>query len=318
MAGQFVVVAFVLTMGAALLLLPRVGAQGSASAQDGALSGRIAYIREGGVWLLADGKPQLLANNEVFRYPSWSPDGSRLGITIFGNAHSDLHTLNADGSPLRQLTFHTQVFRTQDTSFALHTRWSPDGKTLGFVSDRNSNDMEIWLADPERGAARRVSVDDGRGGVDGISWFPDSRSVAVASFRLSTTPLPVSQIWRYDTVGRAWQKLTEESEGAYDPAVSPDGKSLAYVARRGRDHTVWLAGADGKNPVPVMQKGRNRSLTWSPDGKYLAFLTDKVAGAEITAVAVSGDAESGLQVSQPQQLTTDQQIEIQGGLSWAK
>ena len=53
-------------------------------------------------------------------------------------------------------------------------RWSPDGKTLAFLSDRDGS-RQIWLIDPDGGeAVKPASVE---GGVSSFAWSPDGRKI---------------------------------------------------------------------------------------------------------------------------------------------
>jgi dipeptidyl aminopeptidase/acylaminoacyl peptidase len=72
--------------------------------------------------------------------------------------------------------------------------------------------------------------------------------------------------------------------GVSDPQISPDGKRVAFVvsepAERGkpekpRDTNIWVVPADGSEPArpfAASPKGET-SPRWSPDGRYLAFLS---------------------------------------------
>ena len=61
--------------------------------------------------------------------------------------------------------------------------------------------------------------------------------------------------------------------GAYDPAFSPDGQSIAFAARPDyRVNDLYMMTRDGKNPVQITPTGAARSPVWSPDGKKIAFL----------------------------------------------
>jgi Tol biopolymer transport system component len=77
------------------------------------------------------------------------------------------------------------------------------------------------------------------------------------------------------------------------PAHSPDGTRLAYFSNlKGVEmESIWVAGADGTNPVAIVQDGLvNIFPKWSPDGEHLIYLTP----SEYRRVSVSGGAPTTL------------------------
>ncbi|MEY3363422.1 MAG: hypothetical protein RLZZ538_966, partial [Actinomycetota bacterium] len=75
------------------------------------------------------------------------------------------------------------------------------------------------------------------------------------------------------------EKIISRQIGASSPAVSPDGKHVAYVVTRVDQKAnkyrsqVWVAAADGSTPPRPLTAGEKRdgNPNWSPDGTWLAF-----------------------------------------------
>src|SRR5215831_2480194 len=70
-----------------------------------------------------------------------------------------------------------------------------------------------------------------------------------------------------------------------DPQVSPDGNWVAYVlstvdsAKDKRNNDIWMISWDGKQNVQLTNNAENESLPrWSPDGKYISFLSSRGDG----------------------------------------
>lgn len=225
---------------------------------------------------------------------------------------SHIWQFHGDGSPPRQLT--------QGTALDKSPRWSPDGRTLAFVSDR-SGTAQVYLLDREGGEARQLGkLPLGAGP---CRWMPDGRSlltsaaVAVDPDRRGArapTQAPRKEeapevCWRLpyksDGVGYLLGRevhlfaldagsgeARQLTDGAFDVMgfdPSPNGRHIAYSrSREGRfAHCtdLWVCDSDGQ---------RHRRLThehatvmqpaWSPDGARIAF-----AGA-----LKEGDGESRL------------------------
>jgi dipeptidyl aminopeptidase/acylaminoacyl peptidase len=87
-----------------------------------------------------------------------------------------------------------------------------------------------------------------------------------------------------------------------EPAISPDGKWVAYTIGTPDLTTnavvtqVWLAPADGSSARQLTHDGNSSRPQWSPDGARIAFLSDRSGVTEIYVVAVVG--------GDPQKLTT--------------
>ena len=62
----------------------------------------------------------------------------------------------------------------------------------------------------------------------------------------------------------------------YNPTVSPDGKTIAYVSARDGDMEIYLIDADGQNERRITGEiGVSIHPAFSPDGQYLAYVSDR-------------------------------------------
>jgi dipeptidyl aminopeptidase/acylaminoacyl peptidase len=201
-------------------------------------------------------------------------------------------------------------------------RWSPDGRTLAFVSTRQ-NGPQLWLLPVAGGEARRVS--DLADGVSDPVWLPDGKGLLVTS---DIKWPPQQEIDRrngeYPTDARLWTGLlwrhwddwragkrqhlflvtpadgraadltpvdhdvpTIATSGDGDVSVAPDGKEIA-VALHGdssvADNTnvdVYVLGPDGSAMHPLTtSRGADNTPRYSPDGKWLAYLSMERPGFE--------------------------------------
>jgi dipeptidyl aminopeptidase/acylaminoacyl peptidase len=96
------------------------------------------------------------------------------------------------------------------------------------------------------------------------------------------------------------ERLVYQTVSAGDPQVSPDGRQVVYTlgradreADRGTSQ-LWLADVDGGQPRQLTWSGdRNREPRWSPDGRYIAFVSDRVqdnSGLFVLPMQAAGEA----------------------------
>jgi dipeptidyl aminopeptidase/acylaminoacyl peptidase len=190
---------------------------------------------------------------------------------------------------------------TEETASSSSPRWSPDGKSLAFLSARNGGKTQIWVMARTGGDARQVSKLEN--GASALEWSPDETRF-VCLTRTGPPPSKTSDVKHYthanykfnDTgwfdekrshvavvdaaTGDSKQITNGDDWNDLDPHWSPDGKSIAFVSNRtGKefdfDHNsdVWTIPAAGGALTKISDHaGPDRSPRWSPDGKWIAFL----------------------------------------------
>ena len=152
--------------------------------------------------------------------------------------------------------------------------WSPDGKSIAYVHREMQHSL-LRLVSPLGGPARTVLASDTRMG--SMSWLPDSRTMVLEIIPSANQSAELWVVW-LDT-GRHRQLTSPPAgiPGDTSPAVSPDGRSVAF-ARVTAWHTAELYLLD-LNPE-LSAAGVPRRLTalgytkwpaWTPDGKRIVF-----------------------------------------------
>jgi Tol biopolymer transport system component/DNA-binding winged helix-turn-helix (wHTH) protein len=244
------------------------------------------------------GEPRILTRPlapAVDRTPTFSPDGHRLaylscdGPSIGGTScHINVVAVDAGFIPVGS---PRQVPHVPPTSI-MGLAWSGDGKSLIFGA-ADFSFQYLW----------RVGVDGDRppdrieiAGVNAV--FP---SITAVGDRLAFARLvDDTDIYRFES-GKSARSVAPSSLFDGNPEFSPNGQRIAFSsARLANAVEVWVAGADGSEPVQLTHgPGRWQGApAWSPDGRQIAFDSQGNDGSwHIWTVNV----QTGLQ----QQITTD-------------
>lgn len=180
--------------------------------------------------------------------PAWSPDGNKLAIVLTYGANSQVYTINADGSGLKQIT-KSSAIDTEPT-------WSNDGKWIYFSSDRGGR-PQIYKTSSNGGDVQRVTFE----GAYNVSprFSPDGKSLAMirndgGKFRVALQDLVSGQV----------QLL---SEGAQDesPSFAPNGRMILYATRAGGRGALAAVSADGRVKQRLNESsGDIREPAWGP------------------------------------------------------
>ncbi|MBE3126283.1 MAG: S9 family peptidase, partial [Acidobacteria bacterium] len=256
-----------------------------------------------------------------------SPDGTSIAyvVTVMDKAAnrgaSDIWLVPARGGEPRRLT--------SSPAADMNPRWSPDGRTIAFISTR-SGSPQVWRIDPNGGEAvqlTRIST-----GASGVIWSPSGTHLAFVSSVFPDCLDDESNRKRMEAVeaskvkGRlfdhllirhwnAWSDGTRSHVfvipaaggafvditpgdfdvppialgGTQDYAFSTDGKEIAFVRNvdpefrlgLGTNNDIFVTGTGGGEPKKLTaNKANDHSPSYSPDGRFLAYLAMARPGFE--------------------------------------
>ncbi len=177
-------------------------------------------------------------------------------------------------------------------------RWSPDGRRIAFISDRNGK-SQVWLINPAGGEAEKLT--DVENGVQDFSWSPDGRQIAFLAQEGETEKetnkdggdiILVDQNWKMNHIHlinvetKESKQLTRENFSVSPRgglAWSPDGQSIAFTAVPTPTYIDMYIRTDvcivnvntGEINKRVERPGTDRLPKWSPDGSQIAFISTK-------------------------------------------
>ena len=227
---------------------------------------------------LADGKVTPIPGPAWLRIGGlkWLPDGNGLVMTA-----RDLET---QLSQVWLVSYPEGEARriTNDPNSYQGISVSADGSSIASV--RQERLVNIWKADGANAAiSDRVTRELGRDeGMSGVSWMPDGR--VVYTVRLAGS----QDLWITGSDGQ--RQLTFNAGSNFSPAVSPDGRHIAFISSRDGNPSLWRMNADGEDQVKLIdQQGIAGEPEFTPDGQWVVYdLTDDSNKTTIWKVRLDG------------------------------
>src|SRR2546427_4019930 len=249
---------------------------------------------------------------ERFEAPNWMPDGKTLLFntngriekipvaggtpqildTGFATRCNNDHGISPDGTQLvisdqsqeehRSLVYIVPIGggaprRITQKSPSYWHGWSPDGKTLAFVGQRN-DEFDIYTIPVAGGDETRLTT--AKGLDDGPEYSPDGQYIYFNSERTGHM-----QIWRMKADGSNQEQVFSDDYNNWFPHISPDGQWMVFLTYErdvtghpeNKDVMLRLMSLSDKK-ITVLAKlfggqGTINVPSWSPDNKRLAFVS---------------------------------------------
>ena len=283
------------------------------------------------VKIIGTGEPVRLTNGKTNAYfPIFSPDGKNIaffrstpetskiflisalggaerkicdvqsGATSFSFSPNGKTIATADRDPQTSANgiFSVDVatgvktrLTTPPENFTDHTpRFSPDGKQIAFVRAGIRDDQDLFVisaTDSTVQQPRRLTFD--QSGLSGLAWSADGAALIFTSKRGGSLSF---NLWEIAAEGGEPKPVITGGKNPINPAVAPDGKTVAFVERF-QDTNIWqlkseppaLAGrsiaqenlpANASSSDKIIASARpDHSQHISPDGKKIVFASER-------------------------------------------
>lgn len=231
-----------------------------------------------------------------------SPDGSQIVFDLLG----DLYSIPITGGQAKLLS--------GGSAWDMQPRFSPDGKQIAFISDRDGGD-NIWLMNVD-GSNRRALTKESFRLLSAPYWSPDGDWIIARKHFTNTRSLGAGEVWMYNVRGGSGVQLTQKSTDTSDvnePAFSPDGRWVYYSYSGPFDYNKDPNGGifqisrydrqTGRTEPVIAQAGGGVRPTPSPDGRFLAY----IRRVRLKTVLYVRDLETGVEQAVFDGLDKDQQ-----------
>ena len=271
-------------------------------------SQEVVYSMAGSLWKqrLDSGVAVQLTDGPGYDYqPDWSPDGKSVIYVSYQKDAMELWLLDLASGRSQQLTHAGAV--------NVEPRWSPDGRQIAFVSTAYNKRFHIFRAEVNGGKLENV-----------VRLTGETKS-SLPRYYYSAYDMEISPVWTRDAeeilfvsnrghihgTGGFWRMKAEPGATAREihyeetnwkarPDFSPDGSRIVYSSYLGREwHQLWVMPAKGGD-VFALSYGDwdNTNSRWSPDGKRLAFISNRNGNTELWVQTIPGGAQRELGITE--------------------
>jgi imidazolonepropionase-like amidohydrolase/Tol biopolymer transport system component len=225
-----------------------------------------------------------------------SPDGRTIAFDLLG----DIYTIPVTGGRATRIA--------AGMPFEIHPRFSPDGRSIAFTSDRGGGD-NIWVMNTD-GSNKRALTKETFTLLNNPTWSPDGRFIAARKHFTTYRSLGTGEIWLYHVTGGNGVPLVERPNPQFqkelgEPIFSATGDGIYFSRDTTPGNNFEYAQDSNKQVFAIerydMKTGERTTVaggpggavrpTPSPDGRWLVFVKRERAKSKLYIKDLRSGAE---------------------------
>lgn len=306
-----------------IALLVSSAAGSSTIAQSDGPSGAITFVRSGDIWLWQPSGIQEVVKSGNAMDAVLSPNGGEIAYIEQGTSFSNLVIFDRDAERSVRITDNEPFVESgspdyvRASAWAIDPSWSAAGR-IGFISDRASEDrrMQLWIMDADSRQAVMAPTDgQDAGSIEQLDLSRDGDTAVYTVLAAGGDLGGSTYVALRDLDSGASYPVAEGVQGAYDPALSPDGSRLVVTIRDETNMSdLWIIDVETGRSSRLTEGKRATNATWSADGERLAYMTPNDQSFTIWTTRIDSAAQS--LVGEPTKLVDEPGVDATSGLSW--